>query len=164
MSGSGAEPPPAARLKTLLERPVFAVERPLSNARGIRGSRGGDVTQGAQRFSPSRCLVRVQTARPCIEAAKAMLANPDIAVTQIAQRLGVSPATLYRFPRPTRNDCEGVRGISVFRRHLSQSQGFSNNLGGGPYSEDLLQVIKLIQRLVINVKPERWHVISPTFA
>ena len=30
-----------------------------------------------------------------IEAAKAMLANPDISVTQIAQRLGVSPATLY---------------------------------------------------------------------
>jgi hypothetical protein len=32
-----------------------------------------------------------------IEAAKAMLANPDIAVTQIAQRLGISPATLYRY-------------------------------------------------------------------
>jgi AcrR family transcriptional regulator len=32
-----------------------------------------------------------------IEAAKALLANPDIAVTQIAQRLGVSPATLYRY-------------------------------------------------------------------
>jgi DNA invertase Pin-like site-specific DNA recombinase len=32
-----------------------------------------------------------------IEAAKAMLANPDIAVAQIAQRLGVSPATLYRY-------------------------------------------------------------------
>jgi DNA invertase Pin-like site-specific DNA recombinase len=32
-----------------------------------------------------------------IEAAKAMLANPDIAVTQIAHRLGVSPATLYRY-------------------------------------------------------------------
>jgi len=26
-----------------------------------------------------------------------MLANPDIAVAQIAQRLGVSPATLYRY-------------------------------------------------------------------
>ena len=32
-----------------------------------------------------------------IAAAKAMLANPDIPVTQIAQRLGVSPATLYRY-------------------------------------------------------------------
>ena len=31
-----------------------------------------------------------------IEAAKAMLANPDIGVTQIAHRLGVSPATIYR--------------------------------------------------------------------
>ncbi len=29
-----------------------------------------------------------------IEAAKAMLTNPDIGVTQIAHRLGVSPATL----------------------------------------------------------------------
>jgi DNA invertase Pin-like site-specific DNA recombinase len=32
-----------------------------------------------------------------IEAATAMLANPDIAVTQIAQRLAVSPATLYHY-------------------------------------------------------------------
>src|SRR5271170_5866320 len=32
-----------------------------------------------------------------IEAAKALLANPDIGVTQIADRLGVSPATLYRY-------------------------------------------------------------------
>jgi DNA invertase Pin-like site-specific DNA recombinase len=32
-----------------------------------------------------------------IEAAKAMLANPDIGVTQIAHRVGVSPATLYRY-------------------------------------------------------------------
>ena len=28
---------------------------------------------------------------------EAMLANPDIGVTQIAHRLGVSPATLYRY-------------------------------------------------------------------
>ena len=36
-----------------------------------------------------------------IEAAKALLANPDIGVTQIAHRLGVSPATLYRYiPAP----------------------------------------------------------------
>jgi len=32
-----------------------------------------------------------------IEAAKTMLANPDIGVTQIAHRLRVSPATLYRY-------------------------------------------------------------------
>jgi DNA invertase Pin-like site-specific DNA recombinase len=29
--------------------------------------------------------------------AKALLANPDIGVTQIAHRLRVSPATLYRY-------------------------------------------------------------------
>jgi DNA invertase Pin-like site-specific DNA recombinase len=32
-----------------------------------------------------------------IEAVAPMLANPDIGVTQIADRLGVSPATLYRY-------------------------------------------------------------------
>jgi AcrR family transcriptional regulator len=32
-----------------------------------------------------------------LEAAQALLANPDIGVTQIADRLGVSPATLYRY-------------------------------------------------------------------
>jgi len=32
-----------------------------------------------------------------IEAASALLADPDIGVTQIAHRLGVSPATLYRY-------------------------------------------------------------------
>jgi DNA invertase Pin-like site-specific DNA recombinase len=31
-----------------------------------------------------------------MEVAKTMLANPDIGVTDIAHRLGVSPATLYR--------------------------------------------------------------------
>jgi DNA-binding MurR/RpiR family transcriptional regulator len=37
------------------------------------------------------------SARTPNDAAKAMLANPDIGVTQIAHRLGVSPATLYRY-------------------------------------------------------------------
>jgi DNA invertase Pin-like site-specific DNA recombinase len=32
-----------------------------------------------------------------LEAARTLLANPDIGVTQIAHRLGVSPATLYRY-------------------------------------------------------------------
>ncbi|MGA7862473.1 MAG: helix-turn-helix domain-containing protein [Stellaceae bacterium] len=32
-----------------------------------------------------------------IEGAKALLANSDIGVTQIAHRLGVSPATLFRY-------------------------------------------------------------------
>jgi hypothetical protein len=40
---------------------------------------------------------------PCREECRAsafiwaLLANPDIGVTQIAHRLGVSPATLYRY-------------------------------------------------------------------
>jgi DNA invertase Pin-like site-specific DNA recombinase len=37
-----------------------------------------------------------------IEAAKAMLANPDIGVTQIVHRLGASPAALYRYIPPAR--------------------------------------------------------------
>jgi DNA invertase Pin-like site-specific DNA recombinase len=32
-----------------------------------------------------------------LEAAWALLANPDIGVTQIAHRLGVSPVMLYRY-------------------------------------------------------------------
>jgi transposase-like protein len=52
-----------------------------------------------------------------IDAAKAMLANPDIGVTQIAHRLGVSPATLYatfrqRAPR-TRPEHDGYRAAST---------------------------------------------------
>jgi DNA invertase Pin-like site-specific DNA recombinase len=31
-----------------------------------------------------------------LDVARALLANPDIGVTQIAHRLGASPATLYR--------------------------------------------------------------------
>jgi hypothetical protein len=41
-----------------------------------------------------------------IEAAKAMLANPDIGGTQIAHRLGVAPATL---PVPPRTNREYLR-------------------------------------------------------
>jgi len=32
-----------------------------------------------------------------LDVARALLANPDISVTQIAHRLGVSPATVYRY-------------------------------------------------------------------
>jgi DNA invertase Pin-like site-specific DNA recombinase len=47
-----------------------------------------------------------------IEAAKAMLANPDIGVTQIAHRLGVSPATLYRYiPAARTANLPGVEGF-----------------------------------------------------
>ena len=37
-----------------------------------------------------------------LDVARALLANPDIGVTQIAHRLGVSPATLYRYIFPPR--------------------------------------------------------------
>jgi hypothetical protein len=45
----------------------------------------------------SGCFVSSGLTDDDIEAAKALLANPDIGVTQIAHRLGVSPATLYRY-------------------------------------------------------------------
>src|SRR5271157_2726647 len=45
-----------------------------------------------------------------IEAAKAMLANPDIGVTQIAHRLGVSPATLCRTHTRMRTKVRMVTG------------------------------------------------------
>jgi hypothetical protein len=48
---------------------------------------------GAASWAPRRPPAEVHDD---IEAAKAMLANPNIGVTQISHRLGVSPATLYR--------------------------------------------------------------------
>src|SRR5690349_3718334 len=56
-----------------------------------------------------------------IEAAKAMLANPDIGVTQIAHRLGVSPATLYRYiPAARTANAPGVlRSPSLNSRYCS---------------------------------------------
>jgi DNA-binding MurR/RpiR family transcriptional regulator len=45
---------------------------------------------------------------------KAMLANPDIGVTQIAHRLGVSPATLYRYiPAAQTRDVAKVFNVSI---------------------------------------------------
>src|SRR3954449_3827991 len=44
MAANGALPPPAAGRKTLLERPVFGIIRPLSNTRGIRGSCSGKIS------------------------------------------------------------------------------------------------------------------------
>jgi len=32
-----------------------------------------------------------------LEAVRAMLGNPDITVAEVAERMGVSPATLYRY-------------------------------------------------------------------
>ncbi len=51
-----------------------------------------------------------------IEAAKAMLANPDIPVTQIAQRLGVSPTTLSQEAPESRSTGER-RKLYPNRRH-----------------------------------------------
>src|SRR6201997_3831388 len=51
-----------------------------------------------------------------IEAATAMLANPDIAVAQIAQRLGISPATLYRYIPAAR-----TANLPDVRERLTQS-------------------------------------------
>ncbi|HEX3417446.1 MAG TPA: helix-turn-helix domain-containing protein, partial [Stellaceae bacterium] len=62
-----------------------------------------DETGGRARCRRQADRSRIQAraprsgARSDIEAAKAMLANPDIGVTQIAHGLGVSPATLYRY-------------------------------------------------------------------
>jgi DNA invertase Pin-like site-specific DNA recombinase len=37
-----------------------------------------------------------------VDVARTLLANPDITVAEIAGRLGVSPATLYRYPPAAR--------------------------------------------------------------
>jgi DNA invertase Pin-like site-specific DNA recombinase len=51
-----------------------------------------------------------------LEAARALLADPDIGVTQIAHRLGVSPATLYRYLPAARaaNSSESLEGCAIF--------------------------------------------------
>jgi DNA invertase Pin-like site-specific DNA recombinase len=51
----------------------------------------------AARRAGRREAVRSKLTDDDIETAKALLANPDLGVTQIAHRLGVSPATLYRY-------------------------------------------------------------------
>jgi transposase-like protein len=48
-----------------------------------------------------------------------MLANPDIGVTQIAHRLGVSPATLYRYIPAART----ANTPAFEKRRLYQSSG-----------------------------------------
>jgi DNA invertase Pin-like site-specific DNA recombinase len=68
-----------------------------------------------------------------LEAARAMLANSDIGVTQIADRLGVSPATLYRYmPHPDDQapsccDCAGVSSLLCAGKAIP----FSRVQGGG---------------------------------
>jgi hypothetical protein len=51
---------------------------------------------------PPRAALAAPEAARRNEAAKTMLTNPEIGVTQIAHRLGVSTATLYRHILVTR--------------------------------------------------------------
>jgi DNA invertase Pin-like site-specific DNA recombinase len=60
-----------------------------------------------------------------IEAAKAMLANPDIGVTQIAHRLGVSPATLYRYiPGRANRESAGRLTTAALPQRVGAPGGF----------------------------------------
>jgi hypothetical protein len=40
----GALPPPACQAETFVERPVFGIKGSFSNALGIRGARGGQIS------------------------------------------------------------------------------------------------------------------------
>jgi hypothetical protein len=51
-----------------------------------------------------------------LEVARALLANPDIGVTQIAHRRSVSAATLYRYIPAARNREYARRGFRMKRR------------------------------------------------
>src|SRR5262249_30263712 len=85
----------------LLHRPRQPVELPYDQC--VAAAREFErVMRGRAVGNRARHLLGENFCAPCfgqcdIEAAKAMLANPDIGVTQIAHRLGVSPATLYRY-------------------------------------------------------------------
>jgi hypothetical protein len=76
-------------------------------AQTIPRARGGELhsafAAGKQVSSPHRRSGRTGQRPPKlteddIEAAEALLANPDIGVTQIAHRLGISPATPLSYP------------------------------------------------------------------
>ena len=67
-----------------------------------------------------------------IEAAKGDTANPDIGVTQIAHRLGVSPATLYRYiPAARTANTPGVWQRPLYPKDRALQKGFSLSAGGG---------------------------------
>jgi DNA invertase Pin-like site-specific DNA recombinase len=62
-----------------------------------------------------------------IEAAKAMLANPDIGVTQIAHRLGVFPATLYRYTPAARTaNAPAFEKRSLYAKDRTPQEGFQS--------------------------------------
>jgi predicted DNA-binding transcriptional regulator YafY len=61
-----------------------------------------------------------------------MLANPDIGVTQIAHRLGVSSATLYRYiPAARTANTPGVWRRPLYPKERPFQEGFSLAAGGG---------------------------------
>jgi hypothetical protein len=61
-----------------------------------------------------------------------MLANPDIGVTQMAHRLGISPAKLYRYMPATRttNTPEPLRTAALSQRRDAPGR-VSACAGGG---------------------------------
>jgi predicted DNA-binding transcriptional regulator YafY len=66
-----------------------------------------------------------------------MLANPDIGVTQIAHRLGVSPATLYRYiPAARTANTPGVWQRPLYPKEGTLQEGFSLAAGGGSAPTD----------------------------
>ena len=82
--------------------PIEARPAPVSTSGRIRGDNRQDPERTQAGLAAARRAGRTGGRPPKltdedIEAAKALLANPDIGVTQIAHRLGVSPATLYRY-------------------------------------------------------------------
>ena len=55
-----------------------------------------------------------------------MLANPDIGVVQIAHRLGISPATLYRYlPAARTANTPGVCERPLYPKDRALHEGFS---------------------------------------
>ena len=55
-----------------------------------------------------------------------MLANPDIGVIQIAHRLGISPATLYRYlPAARTANTPGVCERPLYPKDRALHEGFS---------------------------------------
>jgi DNA invertase Pin-like site-specific DNA recombinase len=64
-----------------------------------------------------------------VEAAKAMLANPDIGVTQIAHRLGVSPNALSLHPRRTNREYPRRLRMVALRQRPDTPGGYPTPAG-----------------------------------
>src|SRR5215469_1175983 len=83
MAAFGALPPPAGQAETFLERPVFGVKRPFSNAWGIRGARGGQISIQRRR----------RDAEPVCD-----LSHADVGIGE--HRLGSLDVVVRQFRRP----------------------------------------------------------------